>query len=508
MDTPLTAGPEMVSTQTKELVDAMEADLDVHAAVCMPDDATLNFPEFYVSLFLLISSAFRSFKDFSKFAIGFPRGHGKTMFVKLLILYAIFFTKKKFILIVGASEQRAVDILSDVADVLSSDQIIQLFGNWRFQVETDRREFKKFTFNGRPVILAAAGQGTNIRGMNVKNARPDIIIFDDAQNKDCAESDVEAKRFMQWFFGTALKAKSPAGCTFLYIGNMYKDIELKPGVFACMLRNLQMSKFWKSFIVGALLADGTALWEELQSKDQLMQEFEQDLDIGQPEIFCAEVLNDPSPLAHNLLDFSKIRKQLLVEGMGHQGSWIEIDPATNKKKADETAIGYFELHDGRPCMMDLDSKRRSSIETVHFAIQWCIEKQCSLVCIEDVAFQAELMNWFEYVCQQKQITGINVVPMSPHGRSKNSRILDSFRALMADNMRIAEKIYARYCAQAVRFNPQKTDNQDDILDLIAYAPQMLVEYGNLMAINGVASLVADQGFLTTAYVDEYPTCGF
>lgn len=491
--------------EVAQVQQAASQDLDFFGALCLPDDCTLTFPNFYKYMWGMLGDVFKEARDFSKFAIGFPRGHAKTLWIKLLIVYSIIFTKKQFILIVGASAARAQNILADVQDILDSHNIQETFGNWRVGLETDRQDLKKFYFNGRAVIIASAGSGTSIRGMNLKNKRPDLIICDDAQTKECAGSEQESKNFLQWFFGTLLKAKAPTGCTYIYVGNMYKDIEIKgkKGQFTCLLRNLQKSKFWKSFIVGAVLADGTALWEELQPLAQLIAEFEQDVEMGQAEIFAAEVLNDPTAIPNHLLNFENIQRKSKMPGELHQGNYIIIDPAGKKAGADDTAIGYFELYDEKPAFMDLKYGVMDPMQTIHAALEMAIKHQCPLVICEDVAYQETLLYWFEFVCGQMGLEGIQFVPINPGGYSKNSRILEYFKSLNAGNALLGENVYAEVVTQAVKFNPQISTNDDNILDIGAYADKARIMYGNLMMVGSIDVQMQDQSALTNAAPDLY-----
>ena len=216
---------EALGFRVGELQAAARTDLDLFGALCCPDDCTLSFPNFYKALWVTLYQAMDLTRDFSKFAIGFPRGHAKTFWLKLLIVATILFTKKRFILIVCAVPDLAEKVLGDVVDILDSDNVQSVFGNWRVALEVDRQDEKVFTFCGRSIILKGVGHGTAMRGIARKNKRPDLILCDDAQTKDCAESEVESKKFLGWFFGTLLKAKAPDGCTYVYVGNMYKDME-------------------------------------------------------------------------------------------------------------------------------------------------------------------------------------------------------------------------------------------------------------------------------------------
>lgn len=470
----------------EQALEYAKVDMDFFGALICPDDLTLDFPPFYTWLWSVLIEKLDLERDFSKFALGLPRGHGKTMVVKLLIAYAILYSSRKYILVIGATKSRAEAIISDVCDMLDSYNVQQVFGNWRVELEKDTQELKKFSFNGRPVILEAAGWGTAIRGSQQKNARPDLMVFDDAQTKECAESLSEANTFKNWFLGTALKAKSPTGCTYIYIGNMYKDIELVQGSgqYACMLRNLQRSSTWTSFIVGAILQDGTALWEELQPYEQLMAEFQQDLDMGSPEIFYAEVLNDPKTSISFFIDPTKIKRKQIGLHEIPQGSYIVIDPATSKLTPDQFAVGYFEIYDQVPVCVEIHTGKWSGPESVHFVLELAMEKQTTLICVEDVAYQYTLCEWFEFIIEQLGLSGINVATVSGKGNSKNSRILRNFKSLMNGEMMLTEETYSTVVAQAIPFDPTKNNNVDDILDMLSLAESPPLEYSHLMAIAG------------------------
>ena len=138
--------------------------------------------------------------------------------------------------------------------------------------------------------------------------------------------------------GTAMKAKSPHGCMFLFLANMY------PTKWS-ILRRLKNNPNWVKFIAGAILADGTSLWEDLFPIKQLYKEFENDLAMGKPEIFYSEVLNDENAAANNLINLSALPDRPNEEGDIPAGKFIIIDPATDKHNEEAVSIGYFEVHE-------------------------------------------------------------------------------------------------------------------------------------------------------------------
>lgn len=451
--------------------------------LCLPDTFTLAFPEYYRILWQELMHSLGQPRNFDKYALGFPRGHAKTSFAKLLIAAIVFFTKNNFVLITCANQDLAKNIIKDVIDILDTPQVRQTFGNWREDVSIDRAELKMFTLCGRKVVLAAAGVGTSIRGFNLGNARPDVMIFDDAQTRECAASVAESKNYQRWFFGTALKARSPKRCTYLYIGNMYRDVPLDDSgkLFTCVLRNLQQSPDWKSFIVGALLVDGSALWEELHPREQLLADYLHDSRMGQGEVFAAEIMNDPTYRPNVGLDHSRVRFVPATTDL-HQGNYIIVDPAGKTLGSDDTSIGYYEVYDGVPVVRKLQASVMSSIQTAWAAVKLALATSCNLIVIEDTAYQASLLEWTMYVMQQAGISGIQVQPINSAGRSKNARIAESVREINAGNIAFDEVAFTQWYSQLAVFDATRKDNRDDILDNVAYAPTVLAKYRHLLVI--------------------------
>lgn len=469
-----------------EVISAMQQDMDFFAGVVLPEDCSLAFPPEYVWIWQQLTSIVsESAEKFFRLALGLPRGHGKTQVVKLFIVFCLLFTKKRYILIIGATLEKASAILQDVSDMMDSQNIQELFGNWRWDSDSDRIDMKVFTFQGRKVVLQAAGTGTSIRGTNRGNARPDLIIFDDAQTSKCAESLPEAKSFQSWFTGTAMKAKSNKGCTFIYIGNMYKDLEFVPnsGQYTCLLRMLQKSKAWVTFIVGAILSDGSALWEELYSLKDLLKEYESDKELGQEAIFYAEVLNNPTGGRSYYVDTEKFTIVNNPYEFPHQGNYIVIDPATSKLTPDQLTIQYYEIQDTRPICCEIIAEKMTGPDTVAKTIALAIRKQCSLIVVEDNAYQSSLCEWFRFICEQQNIRGLQIVGLTST-TNKNARILQQFKALMQDEMRLSASIKSLVEHQAASFDPTKTNNLDDILDNLTLASRAAINFRHLMHIPG------------------------
>lgn len=464
-------------------------DLNFLGGLLMPTIFKFFFPPVLLGAWMLLTREVVKIRVFSQIALGIPRGHAKTTLMKIFVVWVVLFTDKKFILIVARTATMATNIIADISDMLSEPNVIAAFGDWRDKEETNRTDLKKFYFQGRPVIIAGIGAGGSVRGLNLKNARPDVIIFEDIQDAADAQNKEISKALITWMFGTAMKAKSPDGCLFLNIGNMF------PSPYSIM-RQLKDNPTWIKFISGAILEDGTALWEELRPKHELIAELENDMAAGVPEIFFSEVMNDTESSINANIDTSLIKGWIWNEADSPQGKMIIIDPAkgnlstaggmivendTKKKKVlDPISIGYFEVYDGMPALRYLKEGDFSPGQTISIALGMALRHGCKIIAVESNAYQATLLFWFNDIAVKLNITGIFFVPIHSTNVAKNSRILGMVRSLQAGEQAIHPEVRSRVVKQLLDWKPLKRDNDDGILDLLSMAPRVLSEFQGLM----------------------------
>jgi hypothetical protein len=467
--------PETVredSYDPRQVEQLAKESLDFLAALAMPTVFKYLFPPLFKAAWEWLISYIHKSRDFSQLVLGLPRGFAKTTFVKIFLLYVILFTKRQFILVCANSVPKAVAILADVIDFLNEPNVKKVFGDWSLGIETDQQVLKKFGFRGRNIILAA-GTVESVRGLNIKHQRPDVMLFDDIQSRQDAESEVISKQIETDMIGTAMKAKSPHGCLFIFVGNMY------PTKWS-ILKRLKHNPAWFKFIVGGILSTGRSLWEELQPTEQLIKEYENDLSMGRPEIFFAEVLNDETASVNNLIDLSKLPPYQIPDDEIHQGNFIIIDPATDKANADAVSIMYFEIHQSVPVCKQIKEGRLSPGDTIAESLKIALSKNCRVIAIESNAYQYTLKYWFEFICAQRGIIGIEAVEVYSGRYSKNSRILGMFKSLLSGELLVHPDCTAQVNHQVTQFNPLKTDNTDGLLDCLTYAPKVIELYMDLI----------------------------
>lgn len=465
-----------VSVPSNQAAEAARVDFNFLSMLAMPGEFLFKFPLFYLTLFAFLTG-FKS--KVERFAIGIPRGFAKTTYIKVLCVWYVLFSHKHFILIVCASEKKAIAILSDICDMLSSPNIRKIFGNYDANLEVDQAAQKVFHFRGREIILWAAGAGSSVRGINRKNKRPDVIVMDDIQEREDAKNKELAEELVVWMLSTLMKARSPFGCTYIFVGNMYPQ--------NCILEKLKNNNQWVSLIVGGITTDGESLWEELKPIQELLEEYESDSNMGHPEVFISEVLNSTDIALASGIDPSRISylPHYYLDVEQGEGGFILIDPSSGKKKGDDCTINHYEVMDGSPILDELLFGTFSPKETIKKAIEIGLRRNTRLICVEDVAYQSTLLFWFEEYCEEEGISGFIFAPISPKGRAKNNRIKKGFVKLCPNEdgrteIYLHPNVRSLVVSQYTSWNPLKVDNEDDIIDPIGYVEEVLQTYPDLI----------------------------
>lgn len=483
---------ETAAYDRAELIEAAKVDLNFLGALAIPDQFVCMFSATHLTAWQLLIDAERNSQQdkFPQIALGIPRGHAKTTLLKLFVLYCVLYTNRKFFLVVCSTEGHAVNFITDVCKMLAEDNIVNIFGDYRLGMESDVKNLKKFGFRGRNLVLFAVGAESSVRGANINNERPDIMIMDDIQTKENADSVLMSRALLEWMVGTLMKAKSPAGCMFLFAGNMF-------AARGSILRQLKTTRTWIKFISGAILADGTALWEERHSLTSLLKELDNDIAMGQPHIFFAEVLNDTDTGINNTVDYSKFPKWPWSGEDLPQGKFLIIDPSQGKGM-DADVILTCEVYDEKIGVRAVHEDYYSPANLIRKALIIAIQSGVYCIAIESMAYQSTLLFWFDQVCTQLGISGISFVPIYNTMMSKNSRISAAIKAMQTHEIYLHDDVRSLVQKQIADWNPMKRDNKDDILDTIAHAMKVLAENtydimtrSNLVVLDGQSAEVRE-----------------
>lgn len=490
MDEPITSVAELVARKKRaqegqvELALDLEAikargevDFNFFAGLVIPNVMRTRFPPFYLALFNLLTKGNEDPYFIMRFALGLPRGFVKTTFLKILVCWLILYEKNSFILIVGASEPKALDFISDVDDMLGNPQIESIYGRWGASKVVDNSKRKIGSYKGKQVVLVPAGAGTAIRGININHERPDLIVCDDIQTREGALSDAQNSALKEWFTATLVKSISNYGSErmIVFLGNMY------PG--DCLLQALRNNPEWTSLVTGAILEDGESLWPELKPVRVLYKEYQHDEAMGLAHVWFAEVQNDPLDERYRLLSgpIPSTFDRLMGPGVG-DWCFITVDPAGFRKKSDHNVVAVHKGFQGIPVCTQLIGGLWNPKQTVKETLVAALENGACLIGIESTGYQQSLLFWINHFLRELNIQGIKVVELKSNNRTKLARISDYIAELQAGDKGMTSQARSLFTFYANQYKIGSSTNRDDYLDAPAYAKQLHTEYGHLLTL--------------------------
>lgn len=164
-----------------------------------------------------------------------PRGHSKSVLWSFLFpVWCALYVYKKVIAIFCDTSGQAEGFLSNIKSELeNNERILEDFGRMQGKTwKVDEIILKN------DVKISAKGSGTAVRGIRYKHMRPDLLIFDDIQDRKAMESPTQREELRTWYDRDVMPLGDPKKCDYVTVGNVvhYADLltELleRPGVEA------------------------------------------------------------------------------------------------------------------------------------------------------------------------------------------------------------------------------------------------------------------------------------
>lgn len=476
-------GKLIAGMDRQEVIHRCMTDLNFMSKFFMPTVCKDDFPELMDSVWRMwvdAASKLVKYRGEFKTASAIPRGYAKTTLIKLFIIWLILYTPHTFIAIIGSTDSNAENIASDVVEMLGQSHVRAVFGNWDSDVRRNSKEERSFKFMNKTVILKPKGALTSVRGLNIFNKRPDVIIMDDVETAEVAASVAESAKLIEWVFSTLVPSISSDGGLVMFIGNVYPYP-------TSLLHIIKKMPSWTKLILGSILSDGSSLWENLHSKQKTIQGYLDAVVQGTVRAWLAQYMNAVEDETLNQADLQAIASYgrevaTKIKGVRPDIQYLIIDPATDKKDADDTCLLHVEVYQTLVMCRRTVLEVLSPKETIRRALNMCAVYSIPAVFIEDVQYQYTLGQWMREALNATDLKGlVDVMYVAPKRTSKNSRINMSFKELNAAEVIIHPDLYPRYRAEAKKFDPNRKDNRDNLLDTAHYAPIIYDRYKNVLA---------------------------
>lgn len=462
-----TEAPEAIPVQidVAELIARLQTDRELFIQFFLGDLLTCPVPEFHVEIFDHLVNTAKP-----QFALTVPRGHAKTTITKLAIVHYFIYTSVRFIVYCSNTTTVAKDEARDIINFLKCDNYNVVFGKIRWEKENESDGLWIFYIGNKKCILRALGAGQQVRGMNIDNMRPELLVADDAEDDANSETPDQRRKFRRWVFGPLFKACARHSKK-IWIGNLISKY--------CLINEFCESEFWDSVKYGCILANGLPLWPDMFDLDYLRNDFRQYQKMGLLHKWFAEMMNMIVPEGMGLIKVDEIQYQPARTRGDIEAAFITIDPAISKKtKSDNSAlVVHGKLHSNWQ-VIDYNTGKYDPLELFEQCLILVLKWGVRVVGIESVAYQAALQTIFKFLFSDRKLPEVEVVPLAA-GARKVERIMSWASWLKNGSYTLTEDELG-VTNQLLNYDPNTEDNVDDLIDACAYGPQMITEYFGLI----------------------------
>jgi hypothetical protein len=217
-----------------------------------------------------------------------PRNHAKsTALTHDYILANVLWRAEPYVILVGASEDLAIEHLGDIASELrENEELIQAFKIKEF-IQDQKTDIIVECQDGYQFRIIARGAEQKIRGKKWRGRRPGLIVCDDLEDDEQVENRDRRKKFRRWFFRACKQALRDGGKIRVHGTILHVD---------SLLNHLMKNRSWASKLYKAhkSFADfSQILWPEKFPKERLIQIRQEFIDEGDSAGYSQEYLNDP-----------------------------------------------------------------------------------------------------------------------------------------------------------------------------------------------------------------------
>lgn len=226
--------------------------------------------------------------DHPQIAFAAPRNHAKsTAGTHDYGLAVGLFRDQDYIIVLGASEDMAIEHLGDIAaELRGNDDIIREFGIKGFITDQKTDIVVEF-LDGHQMRYIARGAEQKIRGKKWRGKRPGLILGDDIEDDEQVESKERRTKFYRWLLRAAKQALRDGGKMRLHGTILHED---------SALAKLMRHPGWKSkkYKAHKSFDDFTEiLWPEKFPEERLRAIRQEFVDAMDAPGYSQEYLNDP-----------------------------------------------------------------------------------------------------------------------------------------------------------------------------------------------------------------------
>lgn len=407
------------------------------------------------------------------------RGGAKTSLLRIFTARRVAYGLSNTILYIGKSEKHAVRSVEWLKRHIEFNPLFKT----AFQLEkgspwsSTEIDIRHKTFD-YPIRVLGTGITGSVRGINVDDFRPDLIILDDVIDEENANTYENRQKINELIFGAVYESLQPRSEN-PHAKIVMLQTPLDPDDASEMV---QRDPSWHSIKISCFGADGQSSWPARWSTNELLEEKESAarrnmLSVWLREKECTVVADETRYFRWDTVNYWDILPEgKLVTAIGIDPSppKDEEEQYRKKKEPDPEVISVVGLWPGTNRKYVLEyavitdpNPEKTWDEFYRLARKWRVRG----VGIESVAYQATLKWFFDRKMQKRQ--WFIPVHKIDDKRKKTKRIRQRF-----SNMMVEDELYVHPSMNEFKTQYENYPNvaHDDVLDSADIGFEVLLNY--------------------------------
>lgn len=398
------------------------------------------------------------------------RGSAKTTKLRAFAAKRLSFGISRTIVFVGNAQKNAVYSLRWIRKQVETNRI------WadHFQLSpgvpwSDEHLCIKHGVLDIEINLIALGVTSQIRGINLDDYRPDLIIPDDIDNEETTNTPEQREKTSD-LMGSLEKALAPPT----------EDVNAKMVVLQTPINKLDYvstisaSSKWVTATFGCFDEDEKSRWEARLPTSFLLKEKAQHVQLNKlhlwlREMECKITSKESASFRHEWLKFWDRASDLPAGLPKNMETILAIDPASSEnKKADDQVLAAVGFSGRDIFLLDYSAERGEmpdvlAVKWFDFIRQWHPRKAG----VETTAYQRVLKWYLEKEMREKRVF-LMIEAIDDKKRKKSDRILQAILEPAGHGHLYVHSTHLKFIQQFDEYSPL-VEMHDDVLDAMAIA---------------------------------------
>lgn len=313
-----------------------------------------------------------------------------------------------------------------------------------------------------PITILALGITGQLRGFNIDDYRPDLIICDDTSTDEASNSVDQRNKQTNLVFGALFNSLAPRS----EAPDAKAIILDTPKSKFDLIESLEEDEDWKFFRYGIFDSEGESRWPERYPTEELLAKKQSEIKVGRLAIWMRE--KECKVIAEELCSF-KQENLLFWETLPEQPTYvISIDPASSEEQeADDNVVMVTAFFRDEVYVVDYKAAIGQNPEMVlatifEFARRW---RPLGII-VEAIAYQ-RVLAWYIEKGMREQRVYLPVYKIQDR-RRKPDRIVQALGETSGYQRLRCLPSHTKLIEQFTEYSPTARMH-DDVLDALAMA---------------------------------------